>query len=247
MRWIQCCLNDGTKGILFQNVFQCSRRRKCLLSLRMVQAKAGRKRPAAISAPETAFSTKLWAGSQLLTMSSWDPGQLTLTRSVTAWDQLPRGDTGHNQNSALTKYPVVCASRAWEGHKTHNPTGSVPLRSMWEPELLRPRECKKCRVHLGQCPCRAPWSLSSVDPGNTCCPGLWQTQCGPSTASTPHTYHHICLQCPSLCTTQVSLNKWPPLRSCVRAEIRLWRGLQTKETNTIKEGGTTLEVTGATD
>ena len=29
---------------------------------------------AAILAPETASSTKLWAGSQLLTISSWDPG-----------------------------------------------------------------------------------------------------------------------------------------------------------------------------
>ena len=57
----------------------------------------------------------------------------------------------------------------------------------------------------------------------------------------------ICFQCPSFCTTQVSLNKWPPLSSCVRAEIRLRRGWQTKETKTIKEGGTTLEVTGATD
>ena len=41
------------------------------------------KRQGAISAPETASSTKLRAGSQLLTKSSWHPGQLTSTRRVT--------------------------------------------------------------------------------------------------------------------------------------------------------------------
>ena len=40
-----------------------------------------------------------------------------------------------------------------------------------EPESLRPGMCMKCRAHLGQYPCREPWSLSSVDPGNTHCLG----------------------------------------------------------------------------
>ena len=52
------------------------------------------RRRGAISATEMASSTKLWAGAQLLTMSSWDPGRLTSARRVTAWDQLPRQDIG---------------------------------------------------------------------------------------------------------------------------------------------------------
>ena len=39
-------------------------------------------------------------------------------------------------------------------------------------------------------------------------------------------------------TEQVSLNKWPPLPSCVRAEIRHWRDLQTEEAKINKEEGT---------
>ena len=54
-----------------------------------------------------ASSTKLWAGSQLLTMSSWDPGWLTSARRVAAWDQLPRGDTWH------TREPERLGLRRW--------------------------------------------------------------------------------------------------------------------------------------
>ena len=82
--------------------------------------------------------------------------------------------------------PVAWAAWNLEGHKTHSRSGSVPLQSTQEPERLRPRECTKARAHVGQYPCRASRSLSSVDPGSTCCLGLWQTHCGPSTASTTH-------------------------------------------------------------
>ena len=105
---------------------------------------------------------------------------------------------------------------------TH-PTGSVPLWSTREPEWLRPGKCMKCRVHMGQCPCRAPWSLSSVDLGSTHHLGLWQTQCVPSAESTSHTCQQ-CLFAVSLplrsTTEQVSLNKWPPSFYCVRPKIR---------------------------
>ena len=65
-------------------------------------------------------------------------------------------------------------------------SGSVLLQCNQELWKLRPGKCMKCRVHLEQCPSRAPWSLSSVDPGSTCHIGLWQTQCHPSTVSSPH-------------------------------------------------------------
>ena len=58
------------------------------------RAAAGVRRKGAISAPETS-PTKLRAGSQLLTKTSWDSGRLTSTRRVAARDHLPRRDTQH--------------------------------------------------------------------------------------------------------------------------------------------------------
>jgi len=106
----------------------------------------------------------------------------------------------------------------------------------------------KCRAHLGQCPCRTHWSLSCVDSGSTCRLGLWQTQCGPSTASTPHTCQQYLFAVslpPHNTTEQVSLNKWPPLSPCFREEIRHWRDLQTEEAK-INKWRTAMEVTVAT-
>ena len=148
----------------------------------------------------------------------------------------------------LAKHPVSWVGWTREGHKTHSPSGSVALWSTWGPEWLRPGKWIKHRAHLGQCPCRAPWSLSRVDPGRTRRLGLWQTQCGPSTASTPHTcqWYLFAVSLPPHNTTeQVTLNKWPRLPPCVRVEIRHWKDPQTEEGKTNKEGGTALEVTGS--
>ena len=154
--------------------------------------------------------------------------------------------TVHSPSTQL----ALRVTQSWERHKTHSPSGSVPLQSTPEPEQPRPGKCTKCRAHLGQCPCRAPWSLSRVDPGSTRRLGLRQTQCGPSTASTPHT-GQWCLFAVSLpphnTTKQVSLNKWPPSPPCIRAEIRHGRELKTEEVKINKEGGTTMEVTSATE
>ena len=57
----------------------------------------------AILAPEMASATKLRAGSQLLTKSTWDPGQLTSTRRVATRDQLPRGEVAQTLTSATSK------------------------------------------------------------------------------------------------------------------------------------------------
>ena len=187
-----------------------------------------------------ASSTKLWAGSQLLTSSSWDPGW-------SAWDQLPRGDTRYTWDGALvasweTEQPGLgrwlrhtvhlgpCACQApgrlsWEGHKTHAPLSLCPMRSAWEHERehLRTGKCTKCRAHFGQYPYRTTWSLSSVDMESTCCCELGQTQCGPYTVSTPRTCQWYLLAVfllPHNITEQVSLNKWLPLPLFVRAEIR---------------------------
>ena len=49
------------------------------------------------------------------------------------------------------------------------PTESVSLQSTQESETeqLRPWKCTKCSAGFGQYPCRAPWSLSSIDPEST--------------------------------------------------------------------------------
>ena len=91
------------------------------------------------------------------------------------------------------------------------PAESVPFRvpkSGWVPERLRPGKCTKRRAHFWQFPCRASWSLSSVDPGSTSFHELVQTQCGPHTASTPHTrqqYLFAVFLPPHNTTEQVSL------------------------------------------
>ena len=110
---------------------------------RWVRARA--RRWGAISAPEIASSTKLWAGSQLLTKSSWDPGWLTSTRRITVRDQLPRRDTQHTWDSALLVHPGNWAAETREviRHSTH--LGRVPLLSTRSLKLLRPGKGTKRR------------------------------------------------------------------------------------------------------
>ena len=55
------------------------------------KARAGKRQ----SWPQRGSSTKLQAGFQLLTKTSWDSGWLTSTGRVTARDELPRRDTRH--------------------------------------------------------------------------------------------------------------------------------------------------------
>ena len=87
--------------------------------------------------------------------------------------------------------------------KMHRSHGTVHSPSTWSPELLGPGKCKKPRACFGEFPCRATWSLSSVDQESTCTPHeMGQTQCGSYTASTPQHASDICLQCSSLPTAQ---------------------------------------------
>ena len=97
-------------------------------------------------------------------MSSWDPGWLTLARSVTGWDQLSRGDTSGTVLSGHT--PRIWAIWIGEVIKTHGSPGIVHSPSTWSPELLGPGTGTKRIAHLGLCPCRAPETLSSLDLGS---------------------------------------------------------------------------------
>ena len=143
-----------------------------------------------------------------------------------------------------------CQPEISSPEETHGTRGTVLSQHTQESEQLKLGKCSKLRAKLGECHRRAPWRLSRVDPGSTRHLGLWQTQCGPSTASAPHTcqWYLLAVSLPTNKTTeQVSLNKWPPLPPCVRAEIRPRRVLQTEEAEIKKEGETALEVTGAKD
>ena len=82
-------------------------------------ARARRQGAAAISAPEKTFSTKLWAGSQLLTTSSWDPGWLTSASKVSAWGQLSKGDIQHTWEDALRRKPRWLRCTAHLGQCSH--------------------------------------------------------------------------------------------------------------------------------
>ena len=104
---------------------------------RQATARDERQGSAAISVPETVSSTKLWAGSQLLTSPSWDPGWLVSASSVTAWGQLPRGDT--------------------------RTPGTVLSQHTLETERRGPDRWVRCMAHLEQCACQAPAHLSCSD------------------------------------------------------------------------------------
>ena len=199
---------------------------------RLVTARGGRQGPAAVQAPDTASSTKLWTGSHLLTMSSWNPGQLTSARSGTAWDQLPRGgNTHHTRDCALEAHPGNWAAKTGQVNKMHGPPGTLFTKHLvtW---AARSGKGTKHTAHLGLCPCGAPknpsglglrraWNAGSTwDSALAEHPGAWAlwTQevhaalgCGkPSVVhplwALPTHASSISLQCPSFPTTQ--LNKW---------------------------------------
>ena len=146
--------------------------------------------------------------------------------------------------------------------KKKEPTDYTPSRD-FQPNLCLcgvPETLNLSSLDLGSA--RNPGPTLDSSPAEQ--PGAWavltrkahtrgeqeQTQCGPVTTSTPHThqwYFFAVFLPPHSTTEQLSLNKWPPLLPCVRAEIRHWRDLQTEETKIKKEERTTLKVTGATD
>ena len=92
--------------------------------------------------------TTFWAGSQLLTTSSWDPGWLASAIRVTAWDQLLRGDTWHTWDSALMAHGGNLEAGTGEVIKMHGPPGTVWPPSTWPTELLGPGKGTKQMPNL---------------------------------------------------------------------------------------------------
>ena len=168
------------------------------------------RRQGANSAPEMPSSTKLRAGSQLLTKSSWDRGWLTPAtrsapqrrhmahlrwcshcthRTLNDWDR--GGDKTHHPTWGMCAHQAPGRLSFSDLRRAQNagPTESVPLWGTREPkpEQCRPGKCMQPRACLRQFLCRATWRLSSIDRESTHTCEQQQTQCGPDTASTPHT------------------------------------------------------------
>ena len=84
--------------------------------------------------------------------------------------------------------------------------------------------------NAGPAPCRAAWSLSSVDGESTHAVSganpVWPEHCECS----PHSQWHLSAAPlpPRSSAEQENLNKRPPPPTCVRVEIRHWRDLQTE-------------------
>ena len=164
---------------------------------------------------------------------------------VAVRDQLPR-DTAHLRLCSHCA-PRKPRSRDRRG-KTHRPPGECVLAKHLVAWAAQTWEGHKTQAQLSLCLCGVPenLNLSSLDLGNACNPGpaldsslasnlepqqcrpgkhtcheQGQTQCGPDTASTPHTCHYLFAELfpPHSTTEQVSLNKWPPLPPCVRVEL----------------------------
>ena len=86
------------------------------------------------------------------------------------------------------------------------PTKSVPLWSTQEPEFeqLRPGKCTQPRARFRQFPCRATWSLSSVDWESTHTKSRGQPSVAETRRALPTHATDICLQYSSPPTAQLN-------------------------------------------
>ena len=100
------------------------------------QAGDSQSRKGATSAPKTASSTKLRAGSQLLTKCSWDPGRLISTGSQPEISS-PEETQGHMWDGAPAALPGNQAAGTGEVIRCTAHLGRVHSPSTWSPELGR--------------------------------------------------------------------------------------------------------------
>ena len=174
---------------------------------RQGEAGASQSRNGANSAPERASPTKLQIGFQFLTKDFQDSGWLTSARRVTARDQLPRRDTRHTG-------PGMPGNRGWDrrGEKVPYTRGECARQapgclSCSDQEGIKRRPNRACAFveypktgtarDSGPAPCRATWSLSSVDGEDTHtwagANPVWPEHCECS----PHTAVFVCSTPPS--------------------------------------------------
>ena len=111
----------------------------------------------------------------------------------------PPGESAHQAPGHLSCSDLGRAQNA-------GPTESVPLWSTREPEpdRFRPGKCMQPRVHFRQFPCRATWSLSTVDQENTHTVNRGKSSVAKTLRALPTHASDICLQCCPLPTGQLN-------------------------------------------
>ena len=138
---------------------------------------------------------------------------------------MPRPTLGECAHQAPGRLSCSDLGRA----QNTSPTESVPLRSTWElkPEWLKPGKCTQPRAHFRQLPCRATWSLSSVDWESTHAMSKGKPSVAGTLRALPTHVSGVCLQRPSLPTAR--LNKWAWISDHLRPLVSGWK-LDTEET-----------------
>ena len=127
---------------------------------------------AARAGGQEASSTKLWAGSQLLTRSPWNHGWLTSARRFTVKRSAPQRRHTANLRWHSGGAPRKPSHWDWGGDKMHRTPGRVRSQSTWSLELLGPGKGAKHRPNLCLCGVPENLNLSGLDPGSACNPGL---------------------------------------------------------------------------
>ena len=192
-------------------------------------------------------------------MTSWDSGWSTFAGRVVARVHLPRTDT-RPTGPALGSWGWGCRgirrtapgrahpSSSWLpellGWGKHRTQAQLSL-SWWstqkpESERLRPGKCMQLRARSLESslePEQCRWGKHSLQAGAN---PVWPEHCQCS----PHMPVTFVCSAPPSPQHHANLNKRPPPPTCLRAEIRHWRDLQTEAEET---KGTTSAGTGATD
>ena len=152
------CPEDSLRGLIwlpFRALYPWKQGGRC------ATARDGSQRATAISAPETAFPTKLWAGCQLLITSSWDPGGSHQTRVSQPEISSPE-ETYSTPGTVLMVHPRNQEAGTGEVNKMHSPPGTVHSPSTQLPQWLGPVKGSKHTANLGLCPHGTPKNLCSL-------------------------------------------------------------------------------------
>ena len=127
-------------------------------------------------------------------------------RKRSGWDQ--GGDKTHRPTWGVCARQVPGLLSCSDLGRAHNtgPTESVPLWSTreTEPEWLRSGKCMQPRAGLRQFPCRATWSLSSVDRKSTNPMSRGKPSVAQTLRALPTHASDICLQFFSLPAAQLN-------------------------------------------
>ena len=109
------------------------------------------------SAPQKKNTGHAWEGALTAHLGNRGPGTQGVIRRTVHLGECTRRAPGR----------LSCLDLGRAQHA--DPTESLPLWRTWEPEpeWLRPGKCTQPRARFKQFPCRATWSLSSVDWKNT--------------------------------------------------------------------------------